>query len=341
MNMQENISLKEYTTFKIGGNAKYFCEVVSEEELIEAVEFAQNKNVPIFILGGGSNILVSDAGFSGLVIKMNLQGISYEPEGNKVVVKAFAGVSWDGLVKDTVDHNLYGLENLSGIPGTVGASPVQNIGAYGSEVKDTIVTVRVFDYKDKKFRDLLNIECGFGYRNSIFKKPKWKHLIIVSVSFLLSKGKSINIDYKDIKNYFDINGITEPSLFDVRQAVIEIRNGKFPDLRKIGTAGSFFKNPIITKDEHKILIQQYPLIPSFPTDDNKMKISLAWVLDKVCDLKGYTKGNVALFENQPLVLVNLSSASSREIKSFANEIKDIVFERTKVTIETEVEYVPN
>lgn len=341
MNIKENIPLKNFTTFKIGGLAKFFVDVIDEESLKETVDFAKSKKLPFFILGGGSNILVSDNGFNGLVIRMNMKGISYDDDGNKTVVTGMAGVLWDDLVKDVVEHKLFGLENLSAIPGTVGACPVQNIGAYGAEVKDTIVKVRVFDAKENKFRDLTNIECGFGYRTSIFKKAKYKHLIIVSVSFALSKNSILNTEYKDLKNYFTVKNIIEPSIEEVRKAVIEIRGGKFPDLKTIGTAGSFFKNPIITKTEHKELIKKYPTIPSFDAPNDMVKVSLAWILDNACSLKGFTKGSVGLFKNQPLVLVNLSDATSEDVRLFAEEIVKIVFEKTNISIEPEVEYVPN
>lgn len=334
MKIEKDKSLKEMTTFKIGGRAQFFCAVQSESDLEEAVKFAKENSLQFFVLGGGSNILISDKGFEGLVIKMEMMGIEFA--GEKVNVKA--GEDWDNFVNETVKRGLYGLENLSLIPGTVGAAPVQNIGAYGSEVKDTIESVRVFDTMKGEFRDFSNSECQFEYRNSIFKR-KDNPFIIVSVTFVLKKNGQVNIDYKDLQEYFLLKNNFKPSLTEVREAVISIRTAKLPDVRNVGTAGSFFKNPFLLHAQANELKKKYPELPIYTFNDESVKVSLAWILDKVCGYKGATKGNVGTYKNQALVLVNNGNATAEEIKEFAHEIKRVVKEKTAIDIEEEVQYV--
>jgi UDP-N-acetylmuramate dehydrogenase len=329
--IEKNKNLKEFTTFRIGGPAQFFCSVTNESELVEAVQFAKTAGVDIFILGGGSNILVSDEGFKGLVIRMNIKGMEFS--GERVEVKA--GENWDEFVAECVKRELYGVENLSFIPGTVGAAPVQNIGAYGSEAKDTIDTVRVYDREKGEFIVFSNFDCKFEYRDSLFKKSNGRY-IIVSVTFLLKKDGKINIEYRDLKDYF---GDKNPTLSEVRNAVIEIRKRKLPDVKEYGTAGSFFKNPIIKRGVADDLKAKYPELPIYPVNEEFVKVSLGWIIDKICNFKGVAKGDVGTYKNQALVLVNNGNASAQDIKNFAKEIEEIVFEKTKIKIEPEVLFI--
>ncbi len=339
MNIISGPNLNNLTTFRIGGKARFFCSINSIEDIEKALEFASNNNLKIFVLGGGSNILFSDEGFDGLVVKMEMMGVNVEDiDDEKSLVEAFAGENWDDFVKFTVDKGLYGLENLSYIPGTVGASPVQNIGAYGSEVKDTIYSVKVFDIKDNKIVFFNNKDCDFSYRNSIFKKNKGRY-IIVSVKFILNKKGKLNLEYKDIKEYLLKNNIKNPTLLDIREAVINIRKNKLPDIGLVGTAGSFFKNPIIKKEKVVELKVKWPELPVYDHNDEEVKVSLAWIIDKVCGLKGLSKGNVGIYKNQALVLVNNGNATAQEVKDFANIIIKSVKDMTGIDIETEVEWV--
>lgn len=339
MNILENVRLAEYTTFKIGGPARFFCSVSDETELLEAVGFARDKKLPIFVLGGGSNILIGDKGFDGLVIKIGMMGIQdVEESDKKTIVSVGAGEQWDGLVEKTVERGLYGLENLSAIPGTVGAAPVQNIGAYGSEVSQTIVKVRAFDRQKMEFVDISNMECHFSYRDSLFKKEK-NHYIITRVDFRLSRKALVNIGYKDIKDYFFKKDIAEPSLKEIREAVIDIRWNKLPDWRLWGTAGSFFKNPIVPSDKFSELKKTYANLPGFPEPDGRVKVSLGWILDNICHVKGMQKGHVQVYEKQALVLVAKPGATSEEVVSLANELMRLVKEKTGIEIEGEVEWV--
>ncbi len=338
MKIQENVSLKEYTTFKIGGPARFFCVVTNEDELIEAVGFSKKNKIGFFILGGGSNLLISDAGFQGLVIKMEMKEILYKEDGNEVKVTAGAGENWDKFVQETVEKDLYGLENLSLIPGTVGATPVQNIGAYGSEVKDTIETVHVLDVVKDEYRDLTNEQCKFAYRYSMFKDEPGRY-IVLSVTFVLHKKGALNYSYKDLQEYFVFKRIKAPTLEQVRNAVVEIRMRKLPDLKKYGTAGSFFKNVIVPQAQAKELLVKYPEMILHAVNKEKVKIPIAWILDHVCGFRGVKKGNVGTYQNQALVLVNYGNGTSKEIIDLAQKMVDGVYKNTGIEILPEVEYV--
>jgi UDP-N-acetylmuramate dehydrogenase len=354
MNIREHVSLARYTTFKIGGAARFYCSVKNEDELVRACQFAKEKNLAVFILGGGSNVLISDKGFDGLVIRIRLKGINSEdievegaePGGSKsdnslqsrVLVTAAAGEQWDDLVDYSVSHGLYGIENLSAIPGTVGAAPVQNIGAYGSEIAETLIGVRALNTETMTFVQLSNEDCHFTYRDSIFKKEKGRYIITNIKLSLLRNGK-INIGYKDLKEYFEKNRKTSPTLAEVRDAVINIRWAKLPDWKLWGTAGSFFKNPIIPASQFSVLKAQYPELPGFPESGGRVKVSLGWILDKICNVKDMQKGNVRAYEKQALVLVAKPGATSEEVVALANELMRLVKEKTGIVIEGEVEWV--
>ena len=363
MKIQENVSLAPYTTFRIGGAARFFVRAQSMMDIEEALAFAKEGNdkekyLPVFILGGGSNVLIADGGFNGLVIKNELRGIvdeeiiDAETGKNHTRIIVAAGEDWDSLVKYTVEEKgLFGLENLSLIPGTVGASPVQNIGAYGAEAKNTIEWVEVYDPTAKKVERLSNVECRFGYRDSIFKHER-KNNVILRVAFLLQKNGKLNIEYKDLKNYFS-GRVGEPSLCEVRDAVVKIRTEKFPDLSKIGTAGSFFKNVVIPRTDYQVLLKRYPSAPAFIVDPSRMtqdssqekiqdvavKVPTAWILDKVCGFKGVRRGNVGVYENQALVVVNFGDGTAADIRKLTDEMTFCAKQKTGITIIPEVEFV--
>lgn len=335
MNIKENISLSQFTTFKIGGLARFFCVVKSEQDLIDAVIFSRKNNLPFFIIGGGSNLLISDRGYSGLVIKIEIKGVEYN--GQKVI--AGAGENWDTFVEQTINKGLFGLENLSAIPGTVGACPVQNIGAYGVEVSEFIESVKVFDTREDNFTSLNSKECLFSYRDSIFKQQKGR-FVIVSVTFRLKDKENINIDYKDLIDFFSKKGVDYvPNAREIREAVIEIRKNKLPNWQEWGTAGSFFKNPIVGLQQYLDLKQKYPDLPGFQDCDGKIKLSLGWILDKICNAKGLAVGNAYVYEKQALVLVAKPGASSSEVVELSRKIQDLVKEKTGLIIEAEVEWV--
>jgi UDP-N-acetylmuramate dehydrogenase len=343
MVIEESIPLYTFTTMKVGGNARFFARVRTVVELHEALKYAKDNAVPVFIMGGGSNILVASGGFNGLVIKIELKGIDWvkSADGIYVDVNVASGELWDNFVGETTTRGLWGLENLSAIPGTVGASPVQNIDAYGVEAKDVILNVTAVHCQSGEERIFYHDECNFGYRDSFFKTAEGKYYIITKVSFRLQTKSLPKIDYKDVRLYFENNQVTgrEVSSQDIRSAIIAIRRVKFPDLNTYGTAGSYFKNPIITIGAFETLCKKYPDMPSYVIDREHVKIPLAWVLDVACALKGFREGHVGLFEKQPLVLVNFGGAESAEILNFADIVSRKVFEATGILIEPEVEHI--
>jgi UDP-N-acetylmuramate dehydrogenase len=339
MIIKENTPLSKFTTFRIGGNARFFAEPKNQDELEEALLFASGKGLPSLILGGGSNILIADEGYPGLVIKMGIKGIEVRERGEEVRVSASAGEDWDLFVGMCVEKEFYGIENLSAIPGSVGASPIQNIGAYGVEVKDVISSVEVYDKKNKAIKVLTNTDCQFDYRDSFFKKDDGKNFVVTKVNFILSKKKKLNIEYADVKKFFLEKEINDPNIKDVREAIITIRKNKLPDVKLLGTAGSFFKNPIISKAKLDDLLKKYPDLPFHLVAENKAKIPIAWVIDNVCCLKGSRVGQVGLYENQALVVVNYGTASAKEVMEFAHEIARKVKEKTDLEIFPEVQII--
>lgn len=338
MNISEHIPLAPYTTFKIGGPARFFCIVKNDADVIEAVAFAKEKEIPFFVLGGGSNLLISDDGYTGLVIKIEIGGIVVEEKGNAGLFKVGAGVDWDQFVGDVVSKGYYGVENLSSIPGVVGAVPVQNIGAYGTDASSVVKNVHAFDTVAGVFVDISNTDCQFEYRGSFFKKQKGR-FIITRVDIELRKNAVVDASYKDLRNYFDEKNIANPTLLQVRDAVIDIRSAKLPDWKKWGTAGSFFKNPIVSATQFMILKKAHPDLPGFPEQDGRVKVSLGWILDKVCNAKGLVVGNAGTYEKQALVLVSKPGATAGEVVSLSRELMKIVKEKTGIEIEAEVEWV--
>lgn len=337
MEIQHGVSLKDHTTFKTGGNASLFCIVTTREELVETVTYAEMQKIPFYIFGGASNILVSEKGFDGLVIKIAIQGISFNNFPDTVRMSVEAGVSWDECVEVAVKHGLCGLENLSLIPGTVGAAPIQNIGAYGVEVKDFIESIEVFNIETKSFEILTKEMCQFGYRDSIFKKKEGKKYIVMSAHFLLSRKGVLKTEYKDVHEYFKENG-GEVTLQSLRNAIIAIRTHKLPDVRILGTAGSFFKNPVVKKDVVENLQKDFPLIPMYPIEKvGYVKTSAAFLIDKIANMKGLRDGDVGTYQNQALVLVNYGNATGEDVLAFAQKIQKEVLEKTGITIDLEVQ----
>jgi len=339
MIIEENISLKNLTTFRLGGPARYFVRAHSLEDLDRACTWAYTRKLPIFVLGEGSNVLVSDKGFSGLTLKIELKGITFSYESNDVLVTVSGGESWDAFVALTVQKGLYGIENLSNIPGTVGATPVQNVGAYGVEVGGVIKWVEVFDTVSRATLKLENSECHFSYRDSIFKRNEGKNLIVTKVCFVLARLGKVNMEYRDVKQYFRKRNIEIPTLRQAREAIISIREKKFPDINNVGTGGSFFKNPIVSKRHFEKLKKKYPLIPCFSLEDGRIKIPLAWILEHVCFVKGIQKKNMGTFKDQPLVLVHYGGGTAEELKLFADDIQKNVKLKTNIEIVPEITFV--
>lgn len=331
--ISHDVSLAPHTTLGVGGRAQYFASVETVAGLHDVLMWAEHIQCPVMILGGGSNILFPDTGYDGLVIQMCIDGVTYREDGKNVYVTAGAGVVLDTLIAELVEKEIWGLENLSAIPGTVGATPVQNVGAYGVEVKDVVQSVTVYDRMSHTTHTFTNTECVFGYRDSLFKQQAGKNSVVTQVTFALTRTPKPCCMYKDLQAYF---GDTAPTIREIRSAIIEIRGKKFPDWNHIGTAGSFFKNPIVSATIFESLKATYPDLPGYTQENNMIKLSLGWILDKVCGLKGYTQGTVGLYHAQALVLVCEKGTSAHEVIRFSEEIIENVFQKTGVRIEREV-----
>lgn len=342
--IQENIPLAPLTTIQLGGPARYFVECRSTEEVIEALDFAAKNKLEIHILGGGSNTVFSDEGFSGLVLKIGLKGISVEEKGSEVLVKVAAGENWDEFVQFCIKRGLTGVECLSGIPGLVGATPIQNVGAYGQEVKDTILKVRALNRETMQVVEFNNQECQFSYRQSRFKKGDKGKYIILAVVYRLKKNTKPIIKYKELQNYLQAN----TSLEMVRLAVLALRRKKSmlvdktdPNSRSVG---SFFINPIIEKSEFLELKKRWQEsgggseIPNFKVAE-KIKLSAAWLIEHSGFYKGYKKNGVGISTNHALALVNYGGGSAKELLSLASEIEKAVYNRFGIRLEREPECV--
>ncbi len=346
MKIQRNVPLAPLTTIKIGGKARFFIAVDDHTEVADAINFADAEGLDLFVLGGGSNVLIADEGFDGLVVHLRMRGVSViAKDGEKVFLRAAAGVDWDAFVAFCVERNLAGIECLSGIPGKVGATPIQNVGAYGQEVSETIVKVTAFDKQEKKVVELKNDECGFGYRSSIFNSIYRNRFIILDVVFRLVENGSPKISYKDLIEFFDGG---KPDLKKTREAVIEIRRRKAmviderdPNSRG---CGSFFKNPIVTADKLEELKRIFArdseaMIPAFPMENGKFKISAAWLIEKAGFQKGYRMGNVGISEKHSLAIVNLSDASASEVIRLKNLIQIKVREKFGIDLMPEPVFI--
>lgn len=338
MEFKENLSLKSYNTFGIDAKAKYFIEIFQENQLFELTKIYNLKKDNFFILGGGSNVLFK-GDYDGLIIKISLKGKNKIEEANEnVIYEVSAGEDWDEWVDFTVKNNYFGLENLSLIPGVVGSCPVQNIGAYGVEVKDTIQYVNAFNLNTLKIEKIFNHQCGFGYRDSNFKTI-WKgQYVILSVAFNLKKIGKINIEYGAIEKELNKMGVSSYTLSNVREAICNIRNSKLPKPEQIGNAGSFFKNPTISIAQFEELKSKYIDIQSYPIDDKLIKLPAGWLIEK-CGWKGKRIGECGVHEHQSLVLVNYGSAKGSDIINLSEKIIQSVYETFNIKISAEVNIV--
>lgn len=337
--MQENISLKPYNTFGVDVKSKYFAEVRSLEELIETLKFSNSKKLPLLFLGGGSNILLTKD-FEGLAIQLNLKGITEEIiDDNQILITAKAGENWHQFVMFCLDKNYGGLENLSLIPGNVGTSPMQNIGAYGTEIKDIFESCKVLNLETLEIETFNLEQCKFGYRDSIFKQEGKGKYVILEVTFRLTrKNHKIDIEYGAIQSELEKMGITNPTIQDVSKAVINIRQSKLPDPKVIGNAGSFFKNPTIPISQFKALKQKFENIPGYPNGDF-VKVPAGWLIEQA-GWKGKQIGNVASNQLQALVIINSTgSATGKEIFDFSTMIIDSVKEKFGIKLEREVNII--
>ena len=346
LKIEENISLAPLTTLKIGGAARYFVKAETIEDVKDAFDWATQNDIKLFILGGGSNIVVADTGFDGLVLQIALKGITERQQDDKIFITAQAGEDWDSFVAYCVKRNYAGIECLSGIPGFVGGTPVQNVGAYGQEVSETIVSVRVFDRKQNEVIQLNNEQCGFAYRRSIFNTTEKEHYIVLSVTFALSVNGAPAIRYKDLQNHFTEN--SSPTLQEVRDGVIEIRSQKSMVINENDpnskSAGSFFKNPIVSQEgfcliEEKAKQFGFNEVPHFSAEGNQVKIPAAWLIERSGFCKGYVRGHAGLSANHTLAIINRGGASAKDVIELMHEIQSKVEEKFSIQLKPEPVFI--
>jgi UDP-N-acetylmuramate dehydrogenase len=336
MHIRENFQLKKYNTFGIDVSAKYFSVFTSSEDFLELLDFKTSRDA--MILGGGSNMLFTK-NFEGLVLKNEIPGIAVINEDeDHVYVKAGAGVNWHSLVMYCVDHHYGGIENLSLIPGNVGASPMQNIGAYGVEIKDVFHKLEALHMQEKVQQVFTAADCEFGYRESVFKKRYKGMFVILNVTFQLSKKPVFHISYGAVEQELKRMRVNKLTIKAIADAVINIRTSKLPDPAVIGNAGSFFKNPAISRHALQQLRQIDPAVPSYETDDHTFKIPAAWLIEQ-CGWKGYRDGDAGCYEKQALVLVNYGSATGSEILNLSKAIQTSVCRKFGIVLEAEVNII--
>ena len=341
--IHENVALGPLTTLRIGGPARYFIDASTEEILLDAVHFAKSKKLPLFVLGGGSNLLVADAGFSGLVLKVGIAGLEWELDRDRTVVSAGAGEEWDQLVARCVERDLAGIECLSGIPGSIGGTPVQNVGAYGQEVSEALSTVRAYDRHTDAIVELSREECQFTYRSSLFNTTARDRYIVLKVSYSLVKGGAPSIRYADVQREFEGQS-SPPTLAEVREAVRRVRARKAmllvegdPDCR---SAGSFFKNPIVSEDQFAELQKRAgPGVPRYPALPSKVKTAAAWLIENAGFSKGYSLGPAGLSTKHTLALVNKGGATAEDLLRLAREIRSRVSDKFGIRLIPEPVFV--
>jgi UDP-N-acetylmuramate dehydrogenase len=331
-----NVSLKKYNTFSLDHKADYLYTIRSEKEAILVLKKPRSIKPPLFVLGGGSNLLFT-RDFKGTIIHPEMTGTDVvENKADYVIISSGAGVIWDDLVDWTVSRGYYGLENLSLIPGLVGATPIQNIGAYGVEIKDFIEKVRAVSLLDGSIKEFNNNECQFGYRDSIFKHQLKGEYLVTNVWFRLTTNPSLNTIYGSLLE--EVEKLGSVSQKTVRQAVINIRTSKLPDPNQIGNAGSFFKNPVVDNLKAEELLQKYPNIPVFDDLPGRKKVAAGWLIDQ-CGWRGRRRGDAGVHEKQALVLVNYGRANGLQILQLSEEIKQSVFDKFGISLEREVEVI--
>ena len=350
MTIQENVPLAPLTTLQVGGSARYFAELRRDDDVREAAQFAKARDLPLFLLGGGSNLVVADSGWPGLVLRIAIGGITSpnttDAQGNAVLFSVGAGVNWDDFVAQAVVQNCAGIECLSGIPGSVGGTPVQNVGAYGQEVADTIESVRALDLKEDRIVVLPKPACGFRYRTSIFNTTERGRYVILRVNFRLKRGGAPSLKYADLQKHF-AEKKTPPSLAETREAVREIRRSKgmliVPGDEDCRSAGSFFKNPVLSEAQFKDLAERAESkgleIPSYPALDAQRKVSAAWLVEHSGFSKGYAVGATGISHKHALALINRGDAKASDIVGLKDEIQHGVLQAWAIQLEPEPVFV--
>lgn len=342
MLIQEQVPLAPRTTIKVGGPARFFVEALTAHDAHAAVEFARSKSLPLFVLGGGSNLVISDKGWPGLVLKVAIGGIEQRSQDRRALFEVGAGEEWDKFVAFAVGKNCAGVECLSGIPGSVGGTPVQNVGAYGQEVAETIESVQALEVETLELREIPKKDCGFSYRGSIFNTSQRGRYIILKTTYSLTPGGAPKIEYADLKKYFA--GWREtPTLADAREAVRQIRASKGMLITSgdldCQSAGSFFKNPILSSEQHDELLRRAALrglqVPSYPALETQKKVSAAWLVEHSGFSKGFIAGKAGISRKHALAIVNRGQATALDILSLKEQIQSRVKEIWGVQLEPE------
>ena len=335
MDVMTNISLKQYTTMKLGGEARYMATADSASDVVSLYRNARKENLPIFVLGGGSNVITHDEVFEGIVLLNKIKGFEVISETDETTdVKIGAGEVWDEVVEKAIELGLQGVEAMSGIPGTAGAAPVQNVGAYGQEIADTLISLEAYDSKTDTIVTISADECDFSYRNSIFRDKEKGRYCILNITLRLNKAEPKPPYYASLQKYIDENDIREVNLSVIRVAVLNIRSEKLPDPAELPSAGSFFKNALVEKWKLEELQKEYSDIPNYAMSDGRYKIPTGWLIDKA-GLRGYRSHGMRVYEKNALVLVNDSATGYDDLAAIREEIVQIVFDKFGIKIEQE------
>ncbi|MEI6054343.1 MAG: UDP-N-acetylmuramate dehydrogenase [Candidatus Saccharibacteria bacterium] len=335
MEIKTNIPFKEITTMRLGGNARFVAEIEKAEDAATVCKNAKSQNLPIFVIGDGSNLIAKDTGFNGIMIHVKIPGFEVISEDeSSATIKIGAGENWDSTVEKCVNMNLSGVEAMSGIPGTVGATPIQNVGAYGQEIADTLQSVKAYDINEDKYVALQAADCKLTYRSSIFREDAINRYVITSVTIKLSKDQPKPPFYSSLQKYLDANNIKDYTNKIIRESVIKIRKEKLPDYRVQASSGSFFKNVIIDQAKLDELKSTYPDIPAFDSENNKFKIPTGWLIDKA-GLKGKLIHGMRVYDTNAVVLVNESASSYSDLAAAREEITKIIKEKFNLEIEQE------
>jgi len=335
MDVMTNISLKQYTTMKLGGEARYMATADSASDVVSLYRNVRKENLPIFVLGGGSNVITHDEVFEGIVLLNKIKGFEIISETDETTdVKIGAGEVWDEVVEKAIGLGLQGIEAMSGIPGTAGAAPVQNVGAYGQEIADTLISLEAYDSKTDTIVTISADECDFSYRNSIFRDKEKGRYCILNITLRLNKAEPKPPYYASLQKYIDENDIREVNLSVIRVAVLNIRSEKLPDPAELPSAGSFFKNALVEKWKLEELQKEYSDIPNYAMSDGRYKIPTGWLIDKA-GLRGYRSHGMRVYEKNALVLVNDSATGYDDLAAIREEIVQIVFDKFGIKIEQE------
>ncbi|MDB5187269.1 MAG: murB [Candidatus Saccharibacteria bacterium] len=335
MEIHTNIPLKNYTTMRLGGNARFMADAHTADEIAELARNTKAQSIPLFILGGGSNTIVHDEGFAGMVVRNRIAGFEVIADDARTIqIRIGAGENWDEVVKRTVDMNLTGIEAMSAIPGTAGAAPIQNVGAYGQEIADSLISLEAYDTETDRFVTLQNEECGFSYRHSIFRGAASGRYVVIFITLQLYKEAPQPPFYKAIEDYFAANNITMFTPQIIRDAVIKIRADKLPDPTVMPNTGSFFKNALIEDWQLAELKKEYPDMPSYDMPDGNFKIPTGWLIEQT-GLKGKTLHGMRVHDKNALVLINESATSYQDLAAARDEISGAVRDQFRITIEQE------